>query len=190
MGEIMTAHTVPMQATVEDLYRVPDNGKAELVNGEIVLMSPTGDVPSRAGGEIYISLRQHERRTGGGRAYPDNAGFEVHLPHRKSFSPDAAWHTGQLTGMRFLQGAPVFAVEMRSENDYGPAAERDMAAKRADYFATGTLVVWDVNMQSDDIIKKYSANDPDNPVVFRRGETANAEPAVPGWIMGVDDLFA
>jgi len=49
-------------------------------------------------------------------------------------------------GMRFASGAPIFAVEVRSENDYGPAAERAMAAKRADYFACGTLVVWDVDL--------------------------------------------
>lgn len=29
------------QATIEDLYRVPENGKAELVNGELVLMAST-----------------------------------------------------------------------------------------------------------------------------------------------------
>jgi len=33
------------RATIEDLSRV--EGKAELVNGEIVLMSPTGGVPGR-----------------------------------------------------------------------------------------------------------------------------------------------
>ncbi|HEY6805775.1 MAG TPA: hypothetical protein VI306_19505 [Pyrinomonadaceae bacterium] len=32
------------KATVDDLYRVPENGKAEIVNGELVLMSPTGGV--------------------------------------------------------------------------------------------------------------------------------------------------
>src|SRR3712207_7434649 len=37
------------------------------------------------------------------------------------------------TGMKFLEGAPVFAVEVRSEGDYGPAAEQAMAEKRADY---------------------------------------------------------
>ena len=36
--------------TLEDLYAV--SGKAELVNGELVLMSPTGDKPGRAGDEI------------------------------------------------------------------------------------------------------------------------------------------
>ena len=44
------------EATVDDLYRVPENGKAEIVNGELVLMSPTGGVPGRAAGKIFISL--------------------------------------------------------------------------------------------------------------------------------------
>ncbi len=181
--------TTKMKATIDDLYRIPENGKAELVNGEIVLMPPTGAFPGRAGGEVYVSLRLHERNVGGGRAYPDNVGFVVNLPHRESFSPDAAWHTGPSTGLKFLQGAPIFATEIRSENDYGPAAERAMAAKRADYFATGTLVVWDVNLTSTDVIRKYSASDPDNPVIFRRGDQAEAEPAVPGWTMPVNELF-
>src|SRR5215217_1945309 len=62
-------------ATIEDLYRLPGNQKAELVNGEIVLMRPTGDFPSIAGGRIYASLDQYGRQTRSGRAYPNNAGF-------------------------------------------------------------------------------------------------------------------
>lgn len=175
------------RATIEDLYRV--EGKAELVNGEIVEMPPSGDDPSRASLNISISLRQYELHTGQGRAYADGAGFRVHLPHRESFSPDAAYHLGPRTGMRFLEGAPVFAVEVRSEHDYGPAAERGMQEKRADYFACGTLVVWDVDLLSPDAIKSYKASDPDAPVVFRRGDIADAEPAVPGWRMAVEELF-
>jgi Uma2 family endonuclease len=91
--------------------------------------------------------------------------------------------------MRFLEGAPIFAVEVRSEYDYGLAAERAMAEKRADYFACGTLVVWDVDLLSEDVIKSYKANAPEHPVIFQRGETADAEPAVPGWRMPVNDLF-
>lgn len=91
--------------------------------------------------------------------------------------------------MKFFEGAPVFAVEVRSEGDYGPAAEAAMARKRTDYFAAGTLVVWDVNLLSDDVIKCYGATSPDDPKIFRRGEVADAEPAVPGWSMPVNDLF-
>ena len=92
-------------------------------------------------------------------------------------------------GMRFPEGAPIFAVEVRSENDYGPAAERAMQAKRADYFACGTLVVWDVDLLSPDVIKVYRASDPEHPTIYRRGDMAEAEPAAPGWQMPVDDLF-
>jgi Uma2 family endonuclease len=91
--------------------------------------------------------------------------------------------------LRFLEGGPVFAVEVRSEHDYGPAAERAMQEKRADYFACGTLVVWDVDLLSPDVIKSYTSSDPDNLVIFRRGDIADAEPAVPGWRMAVDELF-
>jgi Uma2 family endonuclease len=174
-------------ATIDDLYKV--EGKAELVNGEIVEMPPSGEDPNFAGGEVFASLREYVRRTRHGRAYTDAAGFHVNLPHRESFSPDAAYHLGHRTGMRFAEGAPVFAVEVRSENDYGPRAERAMKEKRADYFTCGTQVVWDVDLQSEDVIKSYKVSDPDNPVIFRRGEMADAEPAVPGWRMAVDELF-
>lgn len=176
------------EATIADLYRVPENGKAELVNGELRLMSPTGGLPGYAAGEIFASLRAYARRTGLGHAFTDNIGFLVNLPHRKSFSPDAAFATGPLN-MRFMQGAPRFAVEVRSENDYGPAADQELAAKRADYFATGTLVVWDVDLLSSEVIHAYRADTPDTPTIYRRGELAAAEPALPGWTIPVDDLF-
>jgi len=180
---------IKTQATIEDLHHVPENGKAEIVNGELRLMSPTGDSPGRAAGEIFISLRAHERRTRVGRAYGDNVGFLVSLPNRKSFSPDAAYYTGPRTGGKFLEGAPIFAVEVRSEGDYGPTAEREMAAKRRDYFAAGTQVVWDVDVLRLEVVSVYGASDPDKPKIYRRGELAEAEPAVPGWTMPVEDLF-
>lgn len=177
-------------ATVADLYRVPENGKAELVHGEIVLMSPTGGVPGRAAGRIYRSLDDYEREVGGGYAFPDNVGFLVDLPDRQSFSPDAAFWVGELPpGGEFPSGAPVFAVEVRSENDYGPEAERKMAEKRADYFAAGTLVVWDVDVLRRQEIRAYRADRPNEPEVFQRGERAHAEPAVPGWSMRVEEIL-
>ncbi|MFN7945587.1 MAG: Uma2 family endonuclease [Blastocatellia bacterium] len=176
------------RATIEDLHEV--KGKAEIVDGEIVPLPPTGDDPIQAGFEIAVSLRQHARQTRSGIAVPDNAAFHVNLPDRETFSPDAAFYTGPRTGMEYYEGAPVFAVEVRSKNDYGPKAEREIAQKRADYFMTGTQVIWDVDLLSDEVIKSYSAADPEHPRIFRRGEIADAEPAVPGWRIPVDDLFS
>jgi Uma2 family endonuclease len=182
--------SIKSQATVEDLYRVPENGGAELVRGKLVLLPPSGGVPALAGGHIFMSLRQYERRIGSGYAIPANVGFLVDLPNRGSFCPDAAYYVGQLKGGKFLDGAPIFAVEVRSETDYGPAAEREMAEKRSDYFAAGSQVVWDVDVLQDHVVRAYVASDPDHPRVFGRGEVADAEPALPGWKLPVDDLYA
>jgi Uma2 family endonuclease len=64
-----------------------------------------------------------------------------------------------------------------------------LAAKRADYFAAGTRVVWDVDALRDEIVRSYVAERPEQPRLFRRREVADAEPALPGWSMPVDDLF-
>jgi Uma2 family endonuclease len=170
---------------IAELYKI--DGKAEIVDGRIVLMSPTGRRPGRAGYRICRSLELYEARLGG-YAYPDNVAFLVHLPNRKSFSPDAAF-SYEPPEMEFGKGAPVFAVEVRSEGDYGSKAEREMAKKRVDYFAAGTKVVWDVDLLSDDVVRVYRAQSPESPTIYRRGETAEADPAVPGWTFPVNELF-
>lgn len=174
-------------ATIDDLYKV--EGKAEIVGGEIVLMAPAGYAHGRVALKICSSLLEYEESTGLGHAIPDNVGFVVNLPNRRSFCPDAAFFVGESSGPKFLEGAPVFAVEVRSEEDYGPGAEKRLAAKRADYFAAGTRVVWDVDFLRDELVRFYSAERPEEPRVFHRGETADAEPALPGWSMAVDAIF-
>jgi Uma2 family endonuclease len=178
-----------IRATVEDLYQIPENGKAEIVNGEVVRMSPTGGRPGRAGGKIYASLNQYEMQTKSGYAFPDNVGFVVKLPNRGSFSPDAAFYTGTVIDEDFLDGAPIFAAEVRSKHDYGQKAERKITEKIADYFAAGTLVVWDVDVLRAQVVKVYRAADPQHPTIYHRGEIAEAEPALPGWNLPVDELF-
>ncbi len=178
-------------ATREDLYR--ELGKAELVGGRIIQLMPVGRKPNRVAGRIYRSLDEYAELVGQGEAYTDNMGFTVPtLPSgRESFSPDASYYRGPFPPdpMRFIEGAPTLAVEVRSENDYGDAAEFALAEKRADYFAAGTLVVWDVDPVNERIAA-YRAPDPTNPVIYQRGQVAEAEPATPGWRVAVDWIFA
>ena len=115
-------------------------------------------------------------------------GFIVDLPNRQSFCPDAAWYVGEMT-MKFLEGPPVLAVEVRSEGDYGPAAEEAMALKRIDYFDAGSQVVWDVDLMGLHTVRVYTAENREDPRVYSQGDEAEAEPAIPGWRMSVDALF-
>jgi Uma2 family endonuclease len=181
-------------ATLDDLYRV--EGKAELIGGRIVPIMPTGRRPNLVAGRIYRSLAGHVDGLAPGpdrgEVYTDNMGFAVPelTSGRQSFSPDVSYYVGPFPAdaMRFVEGAPTFAVEVRSENDYGPAAEAELVAKRADYFEAGTSVVWDVDPR-DDRVRVYRASAPDQPETFLRGQEVDADPAVPGWRMSVDWIF-
>jgi Uma2 family endonuclease len=187
----MSSATRTKAATVDDLRRV--EGKAELIAGRIVHLMPTGFRPGQIGGRIYRGLDDHAAITGRGVALPDNVGFVVPelASGRRSFSPDASFFLGPLPSdeMDFIEGPPTLAVEVRSKGDYGDAAEAEMAAKRADYFEAGTAVVWDVDPRAKSV-RAYRAAAPDQPMVFLRGQMADAEPAVPGWRLAIDQIFA
>lgn len=182
--------SVQTRATLDDLYRV--EGKAELIGGRIVEFMPTGHLPGRVALRIARSLGDHTDRIGRGEVHGDNVGYAVQeLPSgRESFSPDASYYDGPLPAnpMWFIEGPPTFAVEVRSENDYGPTADSEYAAKRDDYFQAGTKAVWDVDPIAR-TIHCYSAVAATPPRVFRSGDTADAEPAVPGWRVAVDWVF-
>jgi Uma2 family endonuclease len=180
----------PPRATLDDLYRI--KGKAELIGGRIVQYMPTGYAPSLIAGNIYVSLREYAKESGKGKAFTGSMGFGVReLPSgRESFSPDAAYYVGPgpTNRMKFAMAAPTLAVEVRSENDYGPAAEQEIAAKRRDYFEAGTLVVWDVDTK-EECIHVYRKSEPDQKTTYRKGQTAEAEQAAPGWRIAVDEVF-
>ena len=181
----------PVRATLDDLYRTPE--KAELIRGRIVRFTPAGHLPNRVAGRIFRSLDDYADGTHKGVACTDNIGFAIPelSSGRESFAPDAAYYDGPLPQnlMRFIEGPPTLAVEVRSESDYGNAAIAEMADKRADYFAAGTQVVWDVDTVAE-CIYVYKALDPTRPVTNHRGELAEAEPAVPGWSVAVDWVFS
>jgi Uma2 family endonuclease len=183
--------TVSQRASLDDLYRA--EGKAEVVGGRICQIMPTGVRPSEVASNIYVSLRCFTKNQGKGHAFNDNLGYVVpELPSgRESFAPDASYYDGPLPVnlMRFIEGSPTLAVEVRSENDYTDHSETELAAKRTDHFCAGTLVVWDVDPVAE-IVTCYQSHQTEQVIVFRRGQTADAEPAVPGWRMSVDEIFA
>ena len=119
-------------ATIDDLYNT--EGQAELIDGSIVHQMATGHRPNEVAANIFVSLRAWAKSSGSGHAYTDSMGFALpKLPSgRQSFSPDTSYYTGPLpvNRMRFIDGPPTFAVEVRSENDYGPAPDAQYAAKR------------------------------------------------------------
>lgn len=135
-------------ATLDDLYAVPENGKAETVDGELVLMSPTAGIPGRADGKIYRSLDDYERQVGGGYAFPDNVGFAVQVGERLSFSPDAAFYVGPLKGASFLKAhrslqlrSAVYLITDRPRSERWQKNELIISRRELSSYGTSTYSV-------------------------------------------------
>ena len=47
----------------------------------------------------------------------------------------------------------------------------------------------DVDVLREKVVRLYRLSDPENPTLCRSGEVAEAEPALPGWAMSVDDIM-
>jgi Uma2 family endonuclease len=177
------------KATIDDLRWV--KGQAEIVDDRLVVIAPSGLRNARARGAILFSLMSYEDvHHGDGIVLSASVGFLVDAPHRRSICADVSWYTGPRSGDdSYPPVPPVFAAEVRDYADYGDEIDEHLAIKRADYFAAGTRVVWDVDVLREGVIRAYRADDPEHPTIFRRGEVADAEPAVPGWRFPVDELW-
>jgi len=178
-------------ATLDDLMKV--EGKAELINGRIVEYMPTGRKPTRVAKRILFALDPYVEANKLGEAFMDSIGYTLDpilLSGRQTFSPDVSFYSGDsdYDTMGYIEDSPTFAVEVRSENDYGKTANREYADKREDYFEAGTLVLWDVDPIAK-TVTKFTKDLPTTPIVFASGDNADAEPAVPGWKVDVDSLL-
>ena len=182
---------IEWQVTVDDLKDPALEGQIELIDGKMVQLPFHTVGEARTVGNIAAALMKYEDRTprGVGRAFTSTIVYVVDLPHPRTFSPDVSFAvTRPKNPMDFIPGAPIFAAELRAPDELTAEADIAFARKRRDYFAAGTKVVWDVDPWNK-TVKSYSATKPGEPVVYQRGMIADAEPALPGWQIAVDDVF-
>lgn len=131
-------------ATIDDLYRVPDDGRRyELTRGNLIAEPPPGGRHGMVVTNIAQSLKDYADRTGRGVVLTGDAGFILARHPDTVRGPDVAWvHRERYLALRddrgFLPLYPDLAVEVRSPSDR-PDAAHD---KLRDYLAAGTRRVW------------------------------------------------
>lgn len=134
-------------ATAEELLAAGDIGPCELVQGELVMMSPAGFEHGVVTQRIAAFLHAYVSARRLGVVTAAETGFLLARSPDTVRAPDAAFVTesrlprGSATG--FFEGAPDLAVEVLSPTDTRDQAARSRAtAKIADWLAAGCLEVW------------------------------------------------
>jgi Uma2 family endonuclease len=113
------------------------------VNGELIVMSPTGAEGSSWNAEINADLTVWARRDGRGRVFDSNGGFT--LPDGSVRAADAAWVSldrwNALTREQRQGYAPIcpeFVIELKSPSD----RSAELQAKVKTWIANGAEVAW------------------------------------------------
>jgi Uma2 family endonuclease len=172
--------------TAQDLEKIqaqlPDY-RMELVDGEIIVMPPSGyesdEVASSFSGQLYSWVRPRKlgRVTGAG------AGFN--LPNENTRAPDVSFVRAErlkISPRSFADLAPDLMVEVKSPTD----SLKKLRAKIQEFLELGTLVgiLIDPEQRSLEVYRLT-----EDAVVLGDGDTLTLPDLLPGWEMAVSELW-
>ncbi|NJN85558.1 MAG: Uma2 family endonuclease [Leptolyngbyaceae cyanobacterium SL_7_1] len=176
-----------MSLTVQDLQQLqsehPD-WRMELVNGEIIVMSPSGYESEEVASRVVIKMGSwvDERRLG--RITGSSAGFV--LPNSDTRAPDVSFVLAERlrrSPRSFAELAPDLMVEVKSPTD----SARKLEGKILDFLALGTKVGILINPDNR-TVRVYRTGEAT--VTLQDGEMLTIPELLPGWEVAVSDLWS
>ena len=174
--------------TPADLLSMPDGGRFELIDGELVEVNMSTWSSFVAGG-VYGRLRPFSDNHSLGWVFPEGTSYQCfpHVPDRvrradASFIRKERLSVAQATAEGHLTIAPDLAVEVLSPNDLA----YDVHAKVQDYLRARVRLVWVISpdVHFVDVYRLDGSG-----VILREEEELSGEDVLPGFRCRVGDLF-
>ena len=182
---------VSLDEFAEFAQRRRGRGRCELIEGEIRTMPPASGPHGDVAMEIGAQLRNFVKERKLGKAYAAETGFRLPDPDNPEArpsvrAPDACFIAADRTGIAgkkgFVQTPPDLAVEVHSPDD----RVGEIAEKTRWWLTRGVREVWNVDPASETITILL----PDGSArLFHRGEAATSPTVLPGFEVGLADLF-
>lgn len=176
-----------MTLTVKDLEALqtqyPDY-RMELVNGEIIVMSPSGYESDEVATEVAAQLRNWVRPRKLGRVTGSSAGFI--LPNSDTRAPDVSFVQAERlrrSPRSFAELAPDLTVEVKSPTD----SITKLRNKIDQFLELGTRVGILINPEKEWVEIRRSGEDP---ITLRNGDIITVPDLLPGWEVKVEDLWS
>ncbi len=178
---------VETRVTGDELLAMGDIGPCELVEGEIIKMSPTGEkhgiIEVNLGGELRAFVRQHKL----GRVSGGETGIYIRRNPDTVRGADVVFISNERLARRgnsgFIDVAPDLVVEVMSPDDRWS----DVTKKLEEYFSIGVRLVWVVDPESESVYAYRSLTDVRR---FAKNDTLPGDDVLSGFGVSVVDLFA
>ncbi len=175
-----------MSLTIADLEKVqaehPD-WKLELVDGQIILMSPSDAESSEIGVEFSAQLRNWVKPRRLGRVFDASGGFI--LPNSDLRAPDVSFVVAQRLKQSlrsFAALVPDLIVAVKSKSD----RIRPLREKLEQFLALGAQIGILIDPDSRTVTVYRPSSEP---MTFRDGDTLTLPDLLPGWELPIADLW-
>ena len=173
---IHVATTTHKTWTDEELMALPDDGKYEVVDGELLHMSPAGGRHGDVVAEILAQIRIFAKEGRLGYVFDGQTGFR--FPDGNLRSPDASFvaAAGLPEGVPagFLHVAPDLAVEVLSPTDRAG----EIAHKVGEYMGVGVKLLWVIDSEERAAVVYRPGT---LPRTVRRDGALDGEDVLPGF---------
>jgi Uma2 family endonuclease len=176
--------TIERITTAEELFKA-NLQQCELLEGDLVMMSPAGFDHGGIAGNIAVALGGFVKSRSLGAVVTAEPGFQLAHDPDTVRVPDVAFVRADRIppcGVKgFFQGAPDLAVEVVSPGD----RSGEVAAKSQEWLKAGCRAVWVVDPETR-TISVYRGGDV---VVFGESETLTGGDVLPGFSVSVAEVF-
>jgi Uma2 family endonuclease len=170
----------------DELLALPEAKFWQLIDGELIKMSPAGAEHGEICSRLLITVGMHVRRRKAGRIYDSSTGFR--LDPDNCFSADVSFvKTARIAAVlpnpeKFVQGAPDFAIEVLSPTDTIRSIERKIAL----FFHFGTPLMWFV-LPRKRVVRIYRSGN--EYTTLDSSGSLSADPVLPGLTIPVREVF-
>lgn len=175
--------------TADELLALPRGQfRHELINGELITMSPAGHSHGKLIIRLTLPLAQHVKQNGLGEVYAAETGFKLRSNPDTVRAPDIAFinkrrvkEVGETKG--YWPGAPDLAVEVLSPDDRVSEVEQ----KVSEWLEAGTKQVWVVSPKMKTVTVYHSTT---SIQVLSENDSLDGGDVVPGFHIPIAEIFA
>ncbi len=174
--------------TADELLALPRGQfRYELINGELITMSPAGHSHGNLVIRLTLPLAQHVKENALGEVYAAETGFKLKSNPDTVRAPDIAFinkrgvkEVGATRG--YWPGAPDLAVEVLSPDDRVSEVEQ----KVSEWLEAGSKQVWVVSPKLKTVTVYYSTT---SITVLTENDTIGGADVVPGFQLSIAEIF-
>lgn len=162
--EAMPAYAVPRKRqgeyTLEDYYALPDDIRAELIDGELIFLEAPSSIHQELISELLFEIKLYIRANNGPcMILPSPLDVQLDCDNRTMLQPDISviCHRDRIV-KKGVYGAPDFCIEIVSPS----SRKRDCEKKRMKYQNAGVREYWIVDPKTESVLCYFfeESNDP------------------------------